>query len=211
MVLGTVIGGTFVSHNAQKESEGKQATLQQLSDQQVALNAENNEIKAKLQTFKEDGDSFKQEQTLLKQAVTKSEKANAQLKQQKKQLDAEVANLKKQLKQQQDNEQQLQDNNQELQTSLDKKNAILAQSKEYFQDQLKLQQEVHELHVQREKLIVTFNDLAKECQVFTEGKSWDAKSDSCERKQKASDRLKAIDKSINVKQAQLDSADSAVK
>ncbi|MPW35706.1 hypothetical protein [Vibrio sp. B1Z05] len=211
LALGALGGGAFVSHHAENVSKGKQVVQQQLTEEHAALIAENDEIKSQLQTFKEDSNIEKQKQSTLEQTVAASKKTNTQLKKQNQTLSVEVANLKTQLKEQQNQALDLQKQNQVLQASIDKKNAILTQSKEYFQGQLKLQQEVHELNVQREKLIVTFNNLTKECQVFTEGKSWDAKSDSCDRKQKASDRIKALDKSINAKQAQLDSADSAVK
>ncbi|GAD79225.1 hypothetical protein [Vibrio ezurae] len=210
-VFGGAVGGALVMHTASHQGKTHQQELQRLLDEQSSMASKNHDLAAKLETQQASSDALGEQSTQLEQSLATLKKQNAQLTKHNKQLTGEVSSLKKTISSLQTASLEQQHQNQALQGTVDKQNHILTQSKEYFQGQLKLQQQIHDLNAQREKLIVTFNNLVKECQVYTDGKSWDAKSDSCERKQKASDRLKAIDKSINLKQSQMDSLGNEAK
>ncbi len=75
---------------------------------------------------------------------------------------------------------------------------MLERSREVFQKELKVSQELESLEKEREKLIPSIKKLKKDCDVYLEGKSWDVKSDVCNRHDEATSRLSQVDQLIEV-------------
>ncbi|NMV28556.1 chromosome partitioning protein ParA, partial [Vibrio parahaemolyticus] len=59
-------------------------------------------------------------------------------------------------------------------------------------------QELESLEKERSKLLPKIEKLKKECDVFLEGKSWDVKSDACDKHDEANSRLSQVDQMIEV-------------
>ncbi len=67
-----------------------------------------------------------------------------------------------------------------------------------FRKELQISQELESLEKERESLLPKIETLKKECDVFLEGKSWDVKSDACDRHDEANSRLSQVDQLIEV-------------
>ncbi|NLS12492.1 chromosome partitioning protein ParA [Vibrio sp. SM6] len=75
---------------------------------------------------------------------------------------------------------------------------VFARSRELFQHELKVKQALTALEKEREMLEPAIPALQSQCDVYLEGKSWDAKSDSCDRLDSAQSRLTQIDQMMEV-------------
>ncbi len=71
-------------------------------------------------------------------------------------------------------------------------------SKELFQKEMKVKQELASLEKEREQLVPTLDALKKECNLYLEGTSWNATSDSCNKRDEAQSRLSQVDQLIQV-------------
>ncbi|KQA19836.1 hypothetical protein [Vibrio metoecus] len=94
--------------------------------------------------------------------------------------------------------------NNELNRQTDIQATMLERSRELFQRELKIKQELEELQKERDSLVPKIKVLKKECDIYLEGKSWDAKSDSCDKQDEANSRISQIDQMIRVHQMDLE-------
>ncbi|MEF1301591.1 chromosome partitioning protein ParA, partial [Vibrio owensii] len=69
---------------------------------------------------------------------------------------------------------------------------------EVFRKELQISQELESLEKERQALLPKIETLMKECDVFLEGKSWDVKSDACDKHDEANSRLSQVDQLIEV-------------
>ncbi|GHY13277.1 hypothetical protein VCSRO69_0614 [Vibrio cholerae] len=81
---------------------------------------------------------------------------------------------------------------------------MLERSRELFQRELKIKQELEGLQKERDSLVPKLKVLKKECDIYLEGKSWDAKSDACDKQDEANSRVSQIDQMIRVHQMDLE-------
>ncbi len=88
--------------------------------------------------------------------------------------------------------------NDKLNRQADMQATIFERSREVFRKELQISQELESLEKERESLLPKIETLKKECDVFLEGKSWDVKSDACDRHDEANSRLSQVDQLIEV-------------
>ncbi|GEA50176.1 hypothetical protein VIN01S_09800 [Vibrio inusitatus NBRC 102082] len=201
--LGVVAGNAFMSHNANQEIIVERESHQKIIQEHSTLVSENNQLRSDLSDAEQTLTTTNEREQETAQSVTEYQDMSAKLQNENQKLSNDLKQLKKTLEKQEVAVQELTASNEALVERTEIQNEVLETSKVFFQDQLRLQQEVNELHTQRAKLISTLNSLVKECQIYLDGTSWEAKSDSCDRKKVASDRLKKIDESIDAKQAKI--------
>ncbi|ENM5900717.1 chromosome partitioning protein ParA [Vibrio mimicus] len=94
--------------------------------------------------------------------------------------------------------------NNQLNRQTDMQATMLERSRELFQRELKIKQELEALQKERDSLVSKVKVLKKECDIYLEGKSWDAKSDSCDKQDEANSRISQIDQMIRVHQMDLE-------
>ncbi|ERM56595.1 chromosome segregation ATPase [Vibrio mimicus CAIM 1883] len=94
--------------------------------------------------------------------------------------------------------------NNQLNRQTDMQATMLERSRELFQRELKIKQELEALQKERDSLVPKVKVLKKECDIYLDGKSWDAKSDSCDKQDEANSRISQIDQMIRVHQMDLE-------
>ncbi|WP_082957097.1 MULTISPECIES: hypothetical protein [unclassified Vibrio] len=207
LCIGAIGTSVVMSHHFSQHNETKRQNQQQLTDDIKLLQSENSQLKSELEQAKSSQiEHITAQQKLEKSTLEKDkqqQKQSSDLKSKNDKLGEQVKQLQKQVTDQKAITTQLTEKNEQLQHRSDTQSALLLESKAHFEQQAILQRELRKLNKERIKLISTLNGLVEECRIFTEGKSWEAKSDSCDRKQKASDQLKQIDKTIDEKLSQI--------
>ncbi|WP_261872467.1 hypothetical protein [Vibrio rarus] len=198
----------YLTQSHQQIRQIEQQSQQQKANELTQLQSLNQTLEQSLKQSQSEASHSQQQLQKVTHSLGDMQKRMTEQGLQHKQLQQKIEQQQRLVQQQQLLESQLRADNQELQQQVDEHRATLNDSKSFFQQQMALQRELTKLHVQREKLIVILNSLVKECQTYQDGKSWDAKSDSCSRKQTASDRLKTLDQTIDAKQAKVVSFDS---
>ncbi|MCP3700462.1 MAG: hypothetical protein GY920_18415 [Aliivibrio sp.] len=76
-----------------------------------------------------------------------------------------------------------------LSNQVDLQLTMLSRAKQLFQRQLQLKEEAGDLEVKIEVTGANEKQLAKDCAVYLEGKSWDVKSDVCKRQEEAKKQI----------------------
>ncbi|KAB2823617.1 hypothetical protein [Aliivibrio finisterrensis] len=77
----------------------------------------------------------------------------------------------------------------QLTNQVDLQLTMLSRAKQLFQRQLQLKEEAGDLEVKIEVAEANEKQLAKDCAVYLEGKSWDVKSDVCKRQEEAKKQI----------------------
>ncbi|OIQ26483.1 chromosome partitioning protein ParA [uncultured Vibrio sp.] len=88
--------------------------------------------------------------------------------------------------------------NNRLSRQADMQASMFERSRELFQKELRIKQEVESLEQEREKLLPVIETLKAQCDVYLEGTSWDAKSDSCDKQDEANSRLSQVNQMLQV-------------
>ncbi|MDG3088169.1 chromosome partitioning protein ParA [Vibrio hannami] len=116
--------------------------------------------------------------------VTELEKVNLD-------LESQIADLKGKL---QASEKQVSDLNKQGEMQ----SIVLERSRELFQRELTVKQELDKLQREREEILPKLERYKKECDSYLEGKSWDATKKSCDQQDEANSNLSQIDQMIEV-------------
>lgn len=119
-----------------------------------------------------------------KAMVTELEKVNLDLEEEVKDLRKLLADADKQ--------------NSELLRQADMQSVVIERSRELFQQELKIKQELEKLTNKREKLVPQIEQLKKECEQYVDGKSFDASAKSCDRHDELNSELSQADQMIEV-------------
>ncbi|EEX92193.1 hypothetical protein VIOR3934_04149 [Vibrio orientalis CIP 102891 = ATCC 33934] len=201
-VLGLALGGLIGSTLTAKKWEETYHTLEQqyqtlaADKNQMAVRVEekvakvDDEVEQKLQlAIQEQQDAHQVSMSKLELQVEELEKVNLSLEQQ-------VANQREQLE-------TVNSKNSKLNRQADMQATMLERSRELFQQELKVKQELEALEKERDDLAPKLVTLKKECDVYLEGTSWDAKSDACDKQDEANSRLSQIEQMIRVHQMDL--------
>jgi hypothetical protein len=88
--------------------------------------------------------------------------------------------------------------NDKLNRQADMQATMFERSREVFKKEMQISQDLDALEKERKSLLPKIETLKKECDVFLEGKSWDVKSDACDKHDEANSRLSQIDQLIEV-------------
>ncbi|CAH1521503.1 conserved hypothetical protein [Vibrio owensii] len=143
------------------------------------------EIDAKVATLlAEKEEAHKAELKALQEQLTEVEKVNLSLESQVKEQKATLNTTKSE--------------NDKLNRQADMQATMFERSREVFRKELQLSQELESLEKERQALLPKIETLKKECDVFLEGKSWDVKSDACDKHDEANSRLSQVDQLIEV-------------
>ncbi|MFG0607305.1 chromosome partitioning protein ParA [Vibrio mimicus] len=199
IALGGLIGSSVTTSRWEASYEALQNQLEQLK------NAKSEVVKAAEVTEQNNDEQWqiKMDQALAKQReewqtesvqrdkyVAELEKHNLDLEQQlnEQKMALELANT----------------HNNQLNRQADMQATMLERSRELFQRELKIKQELETLQKERDTLVPQVKALKKECDIYLEGKSWDAKSDACDKQDAANSRISQIDQLIRVHQMDLE-------
>lgn len=203
VALGGLLGSTLTAQNWQStylELEQQYQTLTE-DKQQLVVKVEqkvaevDNEIEQKLQQAIVDQQAeHTSEIEALQQQLQELEKVNLSLEQQlgeqKQQLESATAQ------------------NSRLNRQADMQATMFERSRELFQQELKVKQQLEALEQEREELGPRIEELKKACDLYLEGTSWEAKSDSCDKQDEASSRLSQVEQMIRVHQLDLKQIDA---
>ncbi|WP_039984193.1 chromosome partitioning protein ParA [Vibrio owensii] len=143
------------------------------------------EIDAKVATLlAQKEEAHKAELKALQEQLTEVEKVNLSLESQVKEQKATLNTTKSE--------------NDKLNRQADMQATMFERSREVFRKELQISQELESLEKERQALLPKIETLKKECDVFLEGKSWDVKSDACDKHDEANSRLSQVDQLIEV-------------
>lgn len=156
--------------------------VSQVKTREAGLDKEIDAKVAKFLTEKEE--AHKAELKALQQQLTEVEKVNLSLESQVKEQKATLNMTKSK--------------NDKLNRQADMQATMFERSREVFRKELHISQELESLEKERQALLPKIEKLKKECDVFLEGKSWDVKSDACDKHDEANSRLSQVDQLIEV-------------
>ncbi|ENG7520809.1 chromosome partitioning protein ParA [Vibrio harveyi] len=163
-------------------AQDKTDLVSQVKTREASLDKE---IDAKVATLlAEKEEAHKAKLKALQAQLTEVEKVNLSLESQVKEQKATLSTTKSE--------------NDKLNRQADMQATIFERSREVFRKELQISQELESLEKERESLLPKIETLKKECDVFLEGKSWDVKSDACDRHDEANSRLSQVDQLIEV-------------
>ncbi|HHC7310207.1 TPA: chromosome partitioning protein ParA [Vibrio campbellii] len=168
-------------------AQDKTNLVSQVKTREAGIDKEIDVKVAKLLTEKEE--AHKAELKTLQEQLTEVEKVNLSLESQVKEQKATLNTTKSE--------------NDKLNRQADMQATMFERSREVFRKELQVSQELESLEKERQALMPKIEKLKKECDVFLEGKSWDVKSDACDKHDEANSRLSQVDQLIEVNKMDL--------
>ncbi len=168
-------------------AQDKTNLVSQVKTREAGIDKEIDVKVAKLLTEKEE--AHKAELKALQEQLTEVEKVNLSLESQVKEQKATLNTTKSE--------------NDKLNRQADMHATMFERSREVFRKELQISQELESLEKERQALMPKIEKLKKECDVFLEGKSWDVKSDACDKHDEANSRLSQVDQLIEVNKMDL--------
>ncbi|AYO14346.1 chromosome partitioning protein ParA [Vibrio owensii] len=163
-------------------AQDKTNLVSQVKTREAGLDKEIDAKVARLLAEKEE--AHKAELKALQEQLTEVEKVNLSLESQVKEQKATLNKTKSE--------------NDKLNRQADMQATMFERSREVFRKELQISQELKSLEKERQALLPKIETLKKECDVFLEGKSWDVKSDACDKHDEANSRLSQVDQLIEV-------------
>ncbi|WP_158120703.1 chromosome partitioning protein ParA [Vibrio metoecus] len=199
MAFGGLIGSSVTTSRWEASYEALQNQLEQLK------NAKTEVVKAAEVTEQNNDEQWhiKMDQALDKQRE-EWQTESVQRDKYVAELEKHILDLEQQLNEQKMALELANTHNNELNRQADIQATMLERSRELFQRELKIKQELEGLQKERDSLVPKIKVLKKECDIYLEGKSWDAKSDSCDKQDEANSRVSQIDQMIRVHQMDLE-------
>ncbi|UTZ30669.1 chromosome partitioning protein ParA [Vibrio campbellii] len=168
-------------------AQDKTNLVSQVKTREAGIDKEIDVKVAKLLTEKEE--AHKTELKALQEQLTEVEKVNLSLESQVKEQKATLNTTKSE--------------NDKLNRQADMQATMFERSREVFRKELQISKELESLEKERQALMPKIEKLKKECDVFLEGKSWDVKSDACDKHDEANSRLSQVDQLIEVNKMDL--------
>ncbi|ENI4485919.1 chromosome partitioning protein ParA [Vibrio fluvialis] len=199
LALGGLIGSSVTASKWEKAYQTLETQYQQSKSDDSAQQADaeqqtiamNSEWENKLQAaLNEQTEQHKTNLSKLEKQITELEKVNA--------------TLESELSEQKDALAAADAKNSKLNRQADMQATMFERSRELFQKELKIKQEMEAMQKERDALVPQAKSLKKECDIYLEGKSWDAKSDACDKQDEANSRISQLDQMIRVHQMDLE-------
>jgi predicted RNase H-like nuclease (RuvC/YqgF family) len=199
LALGGLIGSSVTASKWEKAYQKLETQYQQSKSDDSAQQADaeqqtiamNSEWENKLQAaLNEQTEQHKTNLSKLEKQITELEKVNA--------------TLESELSEQKDALAAADAKNSKLNRQADMQATMFERSRELFQKELKIKQEMEAMQKERDALVPQVKSLKKECDIYLEGKSWDAKSDACDKQDEANSRISQLDQMIRVHQMDLE-------
>lgn len=171
---------------ANQQLLAQQARADELvKQQQNTASGVQQQLTTALAEKKEIQDSLQSAQQRVKELEAQNKKLNSQLQQKNTQLRVETQKA------------------QHLQTKTVQQADALANSRETILREEKAKQALAELKASQETLQQRLPKLKEACAIYLDGRSWDAKSDSCDKQKQAQAQLKSIAQKIEQQQKEL--------
>ncbi|CAE6900212.1 chromosome partitioning protein ParA [Vibrio sp. B1FLJ16] len=195
--LGLAFGGLIGSALTANKWE---STYQVLEEKYQALSQDKTQIVSQVKLREEGLEKEVQDKvaTLLAAKEAEHQKALKKLQEQLTEVEKVNLSLESQVKQQSEKINTAKSENEKLTRQSDMQATVLERSREVFQKELKISQELESLEKEREQLVPKITKLKKECDLYLEGTSWDVKSDVCSKHDDATSRLSQVDQLIEV-------------
>ncbi len=195
--LGLAFGGLIGSALTANKWE---STYHVLEDQYQALSQDKTQLVSQVKLREEGLDKEVQDKvtTILAEKEAEHQKELQQLQQQLAEAEQVKLSLESEVEQQSENINTAKSQNEKLTRKSDMQATVLERSRELFQKELKISQELESLEKEREQLLPKISKLKKECDVYLDGTSWDVKSDVCKKHDDANSRLSQVDQLIEV-------------
>ncbi|WP_114785500.1 chromosome partitioning protein ParA [Vibrio tetraodonis] len=196
--LGGLIGSSLTSSKWQEAYHGLETKYQELVEEKKQLTDEvedkltqvDAEIQAKLtKAIDEKKHTFDETIKSLNDQVAELEKVNL--------------SLEEQLNEEKQNIAQATQENRKLNRQADMQATMFERSRELFQQELKVKQELEALEKERDDLQPKLKQLKADCDLYLAGTSWEAKSDACDKQDEANSRLSHVNQMIRVHQMDL--------
>ncbi|MUK63100.1 hypothetical protein GNP81_05490 [Aliivibrio fischeri] len=207
LIIGAVAGGLIgssISENkwteayTQLETQTKQYQSQLTQAKEKSAEVDVLVEKEKQQALEAQKQTLDEEKA---QAIVEESKKHATLTKEVSALKSQKASLEMQVEEQ---------NKQidKLTNQVDLQVTMLTRAKQLFQRQLQLKEEASALEVKLEVTTSNEKRLAKECEVYLEGKSWDVKSDVCQRQEAAKKLITQYNDELQLLQMDIKEIDS---
>ncbi|MDE1264710.1 chromosome partitioning protein ParA [Vibrio aestuarianus] len=199
LALGGLIGSSITTNKWQKSYSQLENKYQQLNEDKTQL-VETVELKvaevdAEVET--------KIKQALDEQNSQHQEQLN-QVQEKYKKLEAENKLLQTKLNDEKEKLVEVAQSNSKLNRQADIQATMFERSRELFQRELKIKQELEALEKEKQTITPKLKQLKSDCDAYLEGKSWDAKSDACDKQDAANSRISQIDQMIQVHRMDLE-------
>ncbi|MDE1242481.1 MULTISPECIES: chromosome partitioning protein ParA [Vibrio] len=199
LALGGLIGSSITTNKWQKSYSQLEEKYQQLNEDRTQLvetvelkvAAVDAEVETKIQRALDEQNSQHQEQ--LNQFQEKYKKLESE----NKLLQAKLNDEKEKLV-------EVAQSNSKLNRQADMQATMFERSRELFQRELKIKQELEALEKEKQTITPKLKLLKSDCDAYLEGKSWDAKSDACDKQDAANSRISQIDQMIQVHRMDLE-------
>lgn len=201
-VLGLALGGLIGSTLTANKWE---STYHSLEEQYQTLASEKKQmvIKVEEKVAKVDDEVAEKLQLAIEQQKEDHQTALAKLQQQVEELEKVNVSLEDQVATQKAQLDETSKVNSKLNRQADMQATMFERSRELFQQELKVKQELEALEKERDSLEPTLVKLKEQCDIYLQGTSWDATSDSCDKQDEANSRLSQVNQMIRVHQMDL--------
>jgi len=196
-VLGLALGGLIGSSLTAKKWESTYHTLQE-QYQTLAADKKQMAVRVEEKVAKVDVEVEEKLQLAIQEQQEAHQVSLTKLEQQVEELEKVNLSLEEQIAQQRQQIETVSSTNNKLNRQADMQATMFERSRELFQQEFKVKQELEALEKEREDLQPKLAKLKKECDVYLEGTSWDAKSDACDKQDEANSRLSQIEQMIRV-------------
>ncbi|MGF1745476.1 chromosome partitioning protein ParA [Vibrio minamisatsumaniensis] len=193
LALGGLIGSTVTASKWESTYQVLETRYQELSDSKTQLVSS---VEAKVANVDTEIDG-KVEAALLQQ-TEKHQKELQDLAKQSAVLEKVNLSLEQQLNEQKQTLEKTDQDNKKLKRQVDMQSTLFERSRELFQKEFQISQELEKLKKERDELDKKLGSLKTACDVFLDGTSWDSKSDACEKQDNANSRLSDIRQMIEV-------------
>ncbi len=195
--LGLAFGGLIGSALTANKWE---STYQVLEEKYQTLSQDKTQLVSQVKLREEGLEKEIQDQaaTLLAAKEAEHQKALKKLQEQLTEVEKINLSLESQIKKQSEKINTTKSENEKLTRQSDIQATVLERSREVFQKELKISQELESLEKEREQLVPKITKLKKDCDLYLEGTSWDVKSDVCSKHDEANSRLSQVDQLIEV-------------
>ncbi|MCG9597659.1 chromosome partitioning protein ParA [Vibrio sp. Isolate25] len=198
LALGGLAGAVVTADKWQKAYDGLEEKYQSLVEDKKQLV---NQVEVKV--AKVDDEIAVKLQQAIDEQQQEHEAALAALRSEVSELEKVNLSLEEQLNQQKQKIAEANRENNQLNRQADMQATMFERSRELFQQELKVKQELEALEKEREELEPKIKQLKKDCDLYLAGTSWEAKSDSCDKQDEANSRLSQVNQMIRVHQMDL--------
>ncbi|CAH8201126.1 chromosome partitioning protein ParA [Vibrio aestuarianus] len=199
LALGGLIGSSITTNKWQKSYSQLEEKYQQLNEDKTQL-VETVELKV----AEVDAEVETKIQRALDEQNSQHQEQLNQLQEKYKKLESENKLLQVKLNDEKEKLVEVAQSNSKLNRQADMQATMFERSRELFQRELKIKQELEALEKEKQTITPKLKLLKSDCDAYLEGKSWDAKSDACDKQDAANSRISQIDQMIQVHRMDLE-------